>query len=171
MASYTNGVLKAPQEFQHTYRASIADGNVWYNWPRTTGNESLTRWNLPGNGFTRLRPNRLSNLQPTWEQASCKDQTLSKSRKRPLTLTHSEYNPPDFVINAHKEALHKIESNQYAPITVVPSHPHTESRFNPSHRACRYSSRPYQMSIPYFTAKPLTLRRKSRSTAELTRVY
>jgi len=30
----------------------------------------------------------------------------------------SEYNPPDFVIEAHKKALENVTTNQYAPITV-----------------------------------------------------
>ena len=30
----------------------------------------------------------------------------------------SEYNPPGFIIEAHKKALDNNEDNQYAPITV-----------------------------------------------------
>ena len=30
----------------------------------------------------------------------------------------SEYNPPDFILEAHKDAVDEIEGNQYAPITV-----------------------------------------------------
>ncbi|MCJ1372123.1 hypothetical protein MMC20_003344 [Loxospora ochrophaea] len=31
-----------------------------------------------------------------------------------------EYNPPDFIIDAHKKALNAIKGNQYAPITGLP---------------------------------------------------
>lgn len=31
------------------------------------------------------------------------------------------YNPPDFVLNAAKEALGKVECNQYSPTKVYPS--------------------------------------------------
>ena len=38
------------------------------------------------------------------------------------TLTRfRDYNPPDFVLEAHKHALDEIEGNQYAPVTVNPS--------------------------------------------------
>ena len=30
----------------------------------------------------------------------------------------SEYNPPDFIIQAHKNALDNVEDNQYAPMMV-----------------------------------------------------
>ena len=35
-----------------------------------------------------------------------------------MLTRRSEYNPPDFVLEAHKHALDEIEGNQYAPVTV-----------------------------------------------------
>ena len=35
-----------------------------------------------------------------------------------MLTRYSEYNPPDFVLEAHKHALDEIEGNQYAPVTV-----------------------------------------------------
>ena len=35
-----------------------------------------------------------------------------------MLTRYSEYNPPDFIIEAYKHALDEIEGNQYAPVTV-----------------------------------------------------
>ena len=35
-----------------------------------------------------------------------------------ILSTGSEYDPPDFIIEAHKNALEHVITNQYAPITV-----------------------------------------------------
>ena len=35
-----------------------------------------------------------------------------------MLTSSSEYNPPDFIIEAHKKSLEHVITNQYAPITV-----------------------------------------------------
>lgn len=56
----------------------------------------------------------------------------------------SEYNPPDFILEAHKDAVDEIEGNQYAPITVITSSEKDSQKMTfQTHRVWHASRRPY----------------------------
>lgn len=73
-----------------------------------TGCGSRTNWK-----------NQLSNLLRIWVLASCKLHIhRCFVRLKLTTLSSSEYNPPKFIIDAHKKALELVEYNQYGPQSV-----------------------------------------------------
>lgn len=55
-----------------------------------------------------------------WGRGSCKvEHSVRSIGVQKLIWTNSGYNPPPFVINAAKEALNKVDCNQYSPTKVL----------------------------------------------------
>ena len=74
-----------------------------------------------GNGLEKLLQRQKFSQCQTLAPASC-IRFLAFNLARPsfplTTALNSEYNPPQFLIDAHKRALQEVENNQYGPVTV-----------------------------------------------------
>lgn len=51
-----------------------------------------------------------------------------------MIRAHSGYNPPKFVTDAAKEALDKVECNQYSPTKVITRHTYSNTNANKGSR-------------------------------------